>query len=253
LLCIKSRRTAVWIYWFYICLIVWYRYRYLLYMVFIDNWRLWWIFDRIFGIQTYGISGTLPSVLQIYRIYTGFFFKDYPEIIKFKPLCCCCVPVRYRCVFVGTGTVIIDETGAASASNTYSLDLWWQLQSPNAMSMVWEGVGRASGWFLLVSPFPPPQLEWHSDVLSCGLCTDDEFTGECCYRWRSGRWNNGFSEQQTSVRQGQSSTPSVTEISKYPTMFIPDLDPKICSSRILHKKNDVKLNLPLLSCLRSPQ
>jgi hypothetical protein len=46
----------------------------------------------------------------------------------------------------------------------------WQLQSPNAMSMVCErGVGRASGGFWLVSPFPPPLLEWHSDVLSCHL------------------------------------------------------------------------------------
>jgi hypothetical protein len=33
----------------------------------------------------------------------------------------------------------------------------------------WEGVGRASGGFWLVSPFPPPKLEWHSDVLSCHL------------------------------------------------------------------------------------
>jgi hypothetical protein len=35
---------------------------------------------------------------------------------------------------------------------------------------MWEGVGRASGGFWLVSPFPPPLLEWHSDVLSCHLC-----------------------------------------------------------------------------------
>jgi hypothetical protein len=36
---------------------------------------------------------------------------------------------------------------------------------------MWEGVGRASGGFWLVSPFPQPLLEWHSDVLSCHLCT----------------------------------------------------------------------------------
>jgi hypothetical protein len=32
---------------------------------------------------------------------------------------------------------------------------------------MWEWVGRASGGFWLVSPFTPPLLEWHSDVLSC--------------------------------------------------------------------------------------
>jgi hypothetical protein len=34
---------------------------------------------------------------------------------------------------------------------------------------MWEGVGRANGGFWLVSPFRPPLLEWHSDVLSCHL------------------------------------------------------------------------------------
>jgi hypothetical protein len=45
--------------------------------------------------------------------------------------------------------------------------LRWQLQSPNAMSI--EGVGRASGGFWMVSPFPPPLFEWRSDVFSCHL------------------------------------------------------------------------------------
>jgi hypothetical protein len=34
---------------------------------------------------------------------------------------------------------------------------------------MWERVGRASGGFWLVSPFPPPLYEWHSDALSCHL------------------------------------------------------------------------------------
>jgi hypothetical protein len=50
----------------------------------------------------------------------------------------------------------------------------WQLQSQNAMPMVCargggEGTEMASGRFWLVSPFPPPQFEWHSDVLICRL------------------------------------------------------------------------------------
>jgi hypothetical protein len=48
----------------------------------------------------------------------------------------------------------------------------WQLQFPNAMSMVcergWGGQAADSDWSIRS---PPPLLEWHSDVLNCHLCT----------------------------------------------------------------------------------
>jgi hypothetical protein len=48
---------------------------------------------------------------------------------------------------------------------------------------MWEGVGRASGGFWLVSLFPPPILEWHSDVLSCCLSSwaTEPGTNYCIY------------------------------------------------------------------------
>jgi hypothetical protein len=55
-------------------------------------------------------------------------------------------------------------------------ELRWQLQSPNAMSMVcergWGGQAADSDWS--VSP-PPPLLKWHSDVLSCHLWSYGRF------------------------------------------------------------------------------
>jgi hypothetical protein len=62
--------------------------------------------------------------------------------------------------------------------------LRWQLQqSPNAMSMVCaRGVWRASGGFWLVSPLPPPLLEWHSGFGRLKLSTLKE---KSCYTVQS--------------------------------------------------------------------
>jgi hypothetical protein len=58
---------------------------------------------------------------------------------------------------------------------------WMPCQLP--LRGYWEDTEMAYGGFWLVSSFLPPQLEWHSNVLSCRLCSGCTSCGCIFLEW----------------------------------------------------------------------
>jgi hypothetical protein len=93
---------------------------------------------------------------------TAVFERGMPQTTEFQ----------YLPVYIGSSPLccVINFCRAANCLRSQMKQTEVTTSDPECpVNGIWEGVGREGGGFWLVSLFPPPLLEWHSDVLRCHL------------------------------------------------------------------------------------